>query len=54
MGKWSNKSSQRQQQQQQVVDVSKPIVVDGTNLIAGSDWKKVGTLRQTLVQRIET
>ncbi len=34
MGKWSNKRSQANQQQQ-VVDVSKPTVVDGTNLIAG-------------------
>ena len=34
MGKWSNKSSQRQQQQE-IVDLSKPVVVDGTNLIAG-------------------
>ena len=33
MAKWNNKRSQTEQQQ--VVDLSKPIVVDGTNLIAG-------------------
>ena len=33
MAKWNNKKSQPGQQQ--VIDLSKPIVVDGTNLIAG-------------------
>ena len=33
MAKWNNRKSQPEQQQ--VVDLSKPIVVDGTNLIAG-------------------
>ena len=45
MGKWSNKRSQAQrQQQQQVVDISKPIVVDGTNLIAGRVASNVAKL----------
>ena len=33
MAKWNNRKSQPEQQQ--VIDLSKPIVVDGTNLIAG-------------------
>ena len=33
MAKWNNRKSQTEQQQ--VIDLSKPIVVDGTNLIAG-------------------
>ena len=33
MAKWNNRKSQPEQQQ--VVDLSKPIVVDGTHLIAG-------------------
>ena len=33
MAKWNNRRSKTEQQQ--VVDLSKPIVVDGTNLIAG-------------------
>ena len=44
MGKWSNKRSQAQRQQQQVVDISKPIVVDGTNLIAGRVASNVAKL----------
>ena len=45
MGKWSNKRSQAQQQkQQQVVDTSKPVVVDGTNLIAGRVASNVAKL----------
>ncbi len=33
MGKWNNRKSQTEQQE--VIDLSKPMVVDGTNLIAG-------------------
>ena len=33
MAKWNNRKSQTEQQQ--VIDLSKPIVVDGTNMIAG-------------------
>ena len=47
MGKWSNKRSQAQRQQQQVVDISKPIVVDGTNLIAGRVASNVATLTES-------
>ncbi len=45
MGKWSNKRSQAQRlQQQQVVDTSKPVVVDGSNLIAGRVASNVAKL----------
>ncbi len=33
MGKWNNRKSQTERQE--VIDLSKPMVVDGTNLIAG-------------------
>ena len=42
MGKWNNKRSQTEQQQ--VIDLSKPIVVDGTNLIAGRVASNVAKL----------
>ena len=33
MAKWNNRRSRTEQQE--IIDLSKPIVVDGTNLIAG-------------------
>ena len=42
MGKWNNRKSQTEQQQ--VIDLSKPTVVDGTNLIAGRVASNVAKL----------
>ena len=42
MAKWNNRKSQTEQQQ--VIDVSKPIVVDGTNMIAGRVASNVAKL----------
>ena len=42
MGKWNNRKSQTEQQQ--ISDLSKPTVVDGTNLIAGRVASNVAKL----------
>ena len=42
MGKWNNRKSQTEQQQ--IIDLSKPTVVDGTNLIAGRVASNVAKL----------
>ena len=47
MAKWNNRKSQPEQQQ--VVDLSKPIVVDGTHLIAGRLASNVAKLLSCLL-----